>query len=72
MYFIEINMKEKKIILKIYNDLPMSLVSQLMTTLPKSGVNIYDTSSGEVVVAKVDYRKNDTYQIYKANGSKEF
>lgn len=65
-------MKEKKIILKIYNDLPMSLVSQLMTTLPKSGVNIYDTTDGEVVVAKVDYRKNDTYQIYKTNGSKEF
>ena len=64
-------MKEKKIILKIYNDLPMSLVSQLMTTLPKSGVNIYDTSSGEVVVAKVDYRKNNTYQIYKTNGGKE-
>ena len=35
-------------------------------------VNIYDTSTGEVVVAKVDYRKNDTYQIYKANGSKGF
>ena len=50
----------------------MSLVSQLMTTLPKSGVNIYDTSAGEVVVAKVYYRKNDTYQIYKENGSKEF
>ena len=50
----------------------MSLVSQLMTTLPKSCVNIYDTTAGEVVVAKVDYRKNDTYQIYKANGSKEF
>ena len=50
-------MKEKKIILKIHNDLPMSLVSQLMTTLPKSGINIYDTSAGEVVVAKVDYRK---------------
>ena len=50
----------------------MSLVSQLMTTLPKSGVNIYDTTDGEVVVAKVDYRKNDTYQIYKANGSKGF
>ena len=45
MYFIEINMEEKKIILKIYNDLPMSLVSQLMTTLPKSGINIYDTSA---------------------------
>ena len=65
-------MKEKKIILKIYNDLPMPLVSQLMTTLPKLGINIYDTSAGEVVIAKVDYRKNDTYQNYKVNGSKEF
>ena len=46
MYFIEIKYeREKKIILKIYNDLPMSLVSQLMTTLPKSGINIYDTSA---------------------------
>ena len=35
-------------------------------------VNIYDTSVGEVVVAKVDYRKNDTYQIYKTNGSEKF
>ena len=49
----------------------MSLVSQLMATLPKSGVNIYDTSAWEVVVAKVDYRKNNTYQIYKTNGGKE-
>ena len=40
-------MKEKKIILKIYNDLPTPLVSQLMTTLPKSGVNIYKANGSK-------------------------
>lgn len=63
---------EKKITLRIFDDLPMIVVSALLTDLPSSGVAIYNTNEGNVAIAKLENRKNDTYQIYKVNGSKEF
>lgn len=63
---------EKKITLRIFDDLPMTVVSALLTDLPSSGVAIYKTNEGNVAIAKLENRKNDTYQIYKVNGSKEF
>lgn len=34
---------EKKITLRIFDDLPMTVVAALLTDLPSSGVAIYDT-----------------------------
>ena len=34
---------EKKITLRIFDDLPMIVVAALLTDLPSSGVAIYDT-----------------------------
>lgn len=59
-------MKERRIILRVYNDLPNDIVGELVKTLPESGVNIYTTTSyGEIAVAKCDHRKSETFQIYK-------
>lgn len=63
---------EKKITLRIFDDLPMIVVAALLTDLPSSGVAICNTNEGNVAIAKLENRKNDTYQIYKVNGSKEF
>lgn len=58
---------EKKITLRIFDDLPMTVVAALLTDLPSSGVTIYNTNEGNIAIAKIKNRKNDTYQIYKAN-----
>ena len=58
---------EKKITLRIFDDLPMTVVAALLTDLPSSGVAIYDTNEGNIAIVKIKNRKNDTYQIYKAN-----
>ena len=63
---------EKKITLRIFDDLPMTIVAAILTDLPSSGVAIYSTNEMNIAIAKLENRKNDTYQIYKANGSKEF
>ena len=58
---------EKKITLRIFDDLPMTIVAALLTDLPSSGVAIYSTNEMNIAIAKLENRKNDTYQIYKAN-----
>ena len=58
---------EKKITLRIFDDLPMTVVAALLTDLPSSGVAIYSTNEMNIAIAKIENRKNDTYQIYKAN-----
>ena len=63
---------EKKITLRIFDDLSMTVVAALLTDLPSSGVTIYNTNKMNIAIAKLENRKNDTYQIYKVNGSKEF
>ena len=63
---------KKKITLRIFDDLPMTVVAALLTDLPLSGVTIYNTNEGNIAIAKIKNRKNDTYQIYKENGIKEF
>ena len=63
---------EKKITLRIFDDLPMTVVAALLTDLPSSGLTIYSRNEGNIAIAKLENRKNDTYQIYKVNGSKEF
>ena len=63
---IDIHM-EKKITLRIFDDLPMTIVAAILTDLPSSGVAIYSTNEMNIAIAKLENRKNDTYQIYKAN-----
>ena len=46
---------EKKITLRIFDD------------LPSSGMAIYKTNEGNIAIAKLENRKNDTYQIHKTN-----
>lgn len=58
---------EKKITLRIFDDLPMTIVAALLTDLPSSGLTIYNTNEMNIAIAKLENRKNDTYQIYKAN-----
>ena len=58
---------EKKITLRILDDLPMTIVAAILTDLPSSGVAIYSTNEMNIAIAKLENRKNDTYQIYKAN-----
>ena len=58
---------EKKITLRIFDDLPMTIVAALLTDLPSSGVAIYKTNEMNIAIAKLENRKNDTYQIYKSN-----
>lgn len=58
---------EKKITLRIFDDLPMTVVAALLTDLPSSGVTLYSTNEGNVAIEKIKNRKNDTYQIYKTN-----
>ena len=63
---IDIYMK-KKITLRIFDYLPITIVAAILTDLPSSGVAIYSTNEMNIAIAKIENRKNDTYQIYKAN-----
>ena len=58
---------EKKITLRIFDDLPMTVVGALLTDLPSSGMAIYNTNEGNVAIGKIENRKNDIYQIHKIN-----
>ena len=58
---------EKKITLRIFDDLPMTIVAAILNDLPSSGVTIYSTNEMNIAIAKIENRKNDTYQIYKVN-----
>ena len=53
--------------MRIFDDLPMTIVAAILTDLPSSGVAIYSTNEMNIAIAKIENRKNDTYQIYKAN-----
>ena len=58
---------EKKITLRIFDDLPMIVLAALLTDLPSSGMAIYNTNEGNVAIEKIENRKNDIYQIHKTN-----
>ena len=48
---------EKKITLRIFDDLPMTIVAAILTDLPSSGVAIYNTNEWNIAIAKIENRK---------------
>lgn len=60
-----------RITLNIVDDIPMSIVGDIVKDLPESGVTKYQTPVGFVCAYKVDYRKTNVYQIWKEQINKD-